>query len=68
MILCLCEGVNDRTVERVIDGGAATVAEIGERCGAGTGCGRCSCDLKDLLERGRANAKATGPNDKVLAK
>lgn len=49
MIVCLCHGVRDRDIDELIDRGAATVDEIGEMCGAGTGCGACLGDLEDKL-------------------
>ena len=49
MIVCLCHGVRDRDIDEVIDRGAATVDDIGEMCGAGTGCGACLGDLEDKL-------------------
>lgn len=39
MILCLCRGVSDRTVETVIADGACTPAQIERACGAGGDCG-----------------------------
>lgn len=49
MIVCHCRAVNERTVTRVVDHGADTVAEIGERCGAGTSCTACHPELERLL-------------------
>lgn len=49
MIVCLCHGVSDRDLERVIEAGASTVEEIGQRCGAGTDCGTCLGELRERL-------------------
>lgn len=49
-ILCLCEGVSERKVQRAIDRGAASVAEIGAACRAGSGCGGCHASLQALLD------------------
>lgn len=50
MIICLCHGVRDRDIDAVIGDGAETVEEIGQECGAGTGCGTCIPELEDKLE------------------
>jgi len=53
MIICICENVSDRALEREIDAGARTVREIRKACGAGGNCGSCVCDLKKMLARVR---------------
>lgn len=54
MIVCLCEGVTDREIKDHLGSGASTVREVGRRCGAGTDCGMCRCDIRDMLRhRGR---------------
>lgn len=50
MFVCLCEAVNDRTVEEAIAHGARTVHAIGEACGAGTNCGGCRPLLEEMLK------------------
>jgi bacterioferritin-associated ferredoxin len=50
VIVCLCHGQSDRDIRRVIDRGASSVADVGEGCGAGTGCGKCRETIHDLLE------------------
>lgn len=49
MLVCLCHPASDREIDAVIDDGARTVAEIGRKCGAGTGCGACVDELRDRL-------------------
>lgn len=49
MLVCLCHPASDRDIDAVIDDGARTVAEIGRKCGAGTGCGACVEELRDRL-------------------
>jgi bacterioferritin-associated ferredoxin len=49
LIVCACHGLRDRDIDEVIDGGAASVDEIGARCGAGTDCGACVGELEDKL-------------------
>ena len=50
MYVCLCRVVPRRLVEAAIASGARTVAEVGERCQAGTDCGRCQRTIARLLE------------------
>jgi len=49
MIVCLCHAVSDRDLDKVIESGATTVEEIGQRCGAGTDCGTCLGELRERL-------------------
>jgi bacterioferritin-associated ferredoxin len=49
VLVCICHPTSDRELDAVIDDGARTVQEIGQRCGAGTGCGSCLEDLRDRL-------------------
>jgi bacterioferritin-associated ferredoxin len=54
-LVCLCEGVSERKVRRAIEQGAGTLAEIGERCGAGTSCLSCHPTLEDALHECRVS-------------
>jgi len=49
MILCLCQGISDRTVRATIHGGAATLDDVVTACGAGSDCGACQEAVLDLL-------------------
>jgi bacterioferritin-associated ferredoxin len=49
MLVCMCHPTSDRDVDAAIDDGARSVEEIGQRCGAGTGCGTCSDELRSRL-------------------
>ena len=50
MIVCLCAGVNDKTIRRIVEEGASSVREVGAQTGAGTHCGSCCCDVRRLLQ------------------
>ena len=54
MIVCLCYGKSERDVDAAIREGADSVEAIGDRCGAGTGCGACVQEIAQRLgcERG----------------
>ncbi len=49
MILCLCEGVNDRVLRGAVREGACTISALARRTKAGTGCGACVRDLKQVI-------------------
>jgi bacterioferritin-associated ferredoxin len=55
VLICLCHPTSTRELDAVIDDGARTVQEIGQRCGAGTGCGACVEELRDRLVARGAN-------------
>lgn len=52
-LVCLCEGVSERKVRRAIADGASSLADIGERCGAGITCMSCHPTLEDALDECR---------------
>lgn len=49
MIICLCEGVSDRTIRTVIRKGCRSMRDLREATGAARNCGQCACDLKRML-------------------
>ena len=49
MIVCICKGVNDRKLREEIRNGNRTLREIRSCCGAGTDCGACTRQIRDLL-------------------
>jgi len=55
VLICICHPTSDRDLDTVIDDGARTLEEIGQRCGAGTGCGMCRDELRDRLVTKGAN-------------
>ena len=50
MFVCLCHAVTDKEVKSTIRGGAKSVEEVAEQCGAGGGCGMCHEQIKELIE------------------
>jgi bacterioferritin-associated ferredoxin len=58
MIVCLCEGLTERALLERIRGGVTTTRALARATGAGTRCGSCSCDLKRLVRRERAETEA----------
>ena len=53
MYVCICHAVSENRLTDAIAAGARTEEEVGDACGAGTGCGSCLdriCDVLDALE------------------
>jgi bacterioferritin-associated ferredoxin len=50
MFVCLCHVTTDSEIRNAIESGASTVEEVGESCGAGTGCGGCRSLIHEMLE------------------
>jgi len=50
MFVCLCHVTTDSEIQSLIADGASTVDQIGQRCGAGTGCGACRPQIHQMLE------------------
>jgi bacterioferritin-associated ferredoxin len=48
MYVCICAAVTEFELRTCIEDGARTAEEIGDACGAGTGCGTC-LDRVDVL-------------------
>lgn len=52
-LICNCNKVTESRLREAIEGGAGSVEELGACTLAGTGCGSCKSDLKQLLTRYR---------------
>jgi bacterioferritin-associated ferredoxin len=61
MIVCLCKGVSCRTIRDEVRRGNVTLKGIASACQAGTGCGSCVAQIRDLI-RGAAG-QAHGHDD-----
>ena len=49
MIVCVCAGVSERTLRKVVAEGATSLKQIERRCGAGGGCGACRPLIRECL-------------------
>lgn len=47
--LCRCSGATHGQVARAVEDGCLTVAEVGDACRAGTGCGGCRATIEAML-------------------
>ncbi len=64
MIICLCEGVTDRTVRKLARQGASSLYEVALACSAGASCGACRETLVQVLH---SEKKIEQPSDRKLA-
>jgi bacterioferritin-associated ferredoxin len=52
--VCICHAVPDTEIRSCIARGARTVEEVGDACGAGTGCGSCHDHIDVFLAAAHA--------------
>jgi bacterioferritin-associated ferredoxin len=69
MLVCHCHALTDRDIRRAVrTTGACSVAEVGDHCGAATGCGGCyevvdeivTCEKRRLVMVNHAEAHDCG--------
>ncbi|OLT15829.1 (2Fe-2S)-binding protein [Pseudonocardia sp. CNS-139] len=56
MYVCICHAVPDTEIRSCIARGARSVEEVGDACGAGTGCGSCHDHIDVILATANAPA------------
>ena len=49
MIVCVCHRVSEKEVNKAIKNGATSVSDVARACKAGTDCGACCCEIRDML-------------------
>jgi len=59
MIVCLCRGVPEQTIQRIISSGVRTVDDVSRICGAGTDCGACYRTLVEMVQECSDTSYAT---------
>ncbi len=60
MIVCLCKGVSSRTILAEIRRGNCTMKGIAQSCQAGTGCGACVPQIRELIGAHGSSARSQG--------
>jgi bacterioferritin-associated ferredoxin len=50
MYVCVCKAVTHAEVDRAIEGGALSVAEVTQACRAGGDCGACHAMIDQMIE------------------
>lgn len=58
MYVCLCRAVTDRAIQKAIDQGATSYRDIRDQLDAGTCCGKCVPDIRDMLDEQLARLAA----------
>jgi bacterioferritin-associated ferredoxin len=50
MIVCVCHRISEKRVKQAIACGAASVSDVARTCGAGTDCGACCVEIRDMIQ------------------
>lgn len=53
MYVCICRGINTRTLQSALAQGADSLTDLQQRLGVGTGCGRCMAHADQVLSEHR---------------
>jgi bacterioferritin-associated ferredoxin len=61
MVVCLCQGVSEKTVRASIATGACTRQQVTATCGAGDGCGTCHQTIKAMIVECRRSTARLAP-------
>lgn len=56
MVICLCKGVTDSKIRWLVQNGTTSAREVMRTSQAGSDCGSCVCQVRELVERTRAEA------------
>lgn len=51
MIICMCNGISDRDIKKMVDAGAKSVRDIQAQSLAGLCCGICVSELKECVNQ-----------------
>ncbi|HQA35023.1 MAG TPA: (2Fe-2S)-binding protein [Casimicrobium huifangae] len=54
MIVCICHGINDRTLRKAVDDGASTMSDLVSATGVSTCCGCCADCAREVLDEALA--------------
>ena len=50
-LVCICNHVSALEIKKILRAGALTISEIQDFTAAGTGCGRCKCEIDAIIEK-----------------
>lgn len=51
MYICLCKGITESTIREAVDQGASRMRDLKACLGISKQCGRCACDIKQILDQ-----------------
>ncbi len=60
MYICICKGVTDSVIREAVCQGACRMRDLKKCLGVSEQCGKCACDVKEVLEQtlsGKMNAR-----------
>lgn len=60
MIVCLCEGLNERQIREHVRQGHRDLKSLGRVCGAAADCGACACQVKRIAREESRAVEAPG--------
>ena len=49
MLVCICKGITDKTIENQIENGMSSFTEIRRKLGLASCCGQCASYAKELI-------------------
>lgn len=56
MYVCICNGLNQKSVEAAVSEGAPTVSSVYHNCGCTAKCGKCVPVVRDMWRDGQMQA------------
>lgn len=67
MYVCICHGITDRQIRRVVDQGARTLGEVQMKLPVGGCCGRCEDSARAVIRECQQPAHACCANSAAVA-
>lgn len=62
MIVCLCKGVSSRVIQAEVRRGNCSVKGIARACQAGTSCGACVRQIREMISASGSPARTQHDN------
>jgi bacterioferritin-associated ferredoxin len=62
MYVCLCHGVTSHTVAQAVAAGAITSKQVAQACFAGSDCGRCRRNVREIIDEVTNDASYVRPD------
>jgi bacterioferritin-associated ferredoxin len=62
MFVCVCKGVSDKKIRALVESGCArSLREVVTQCRAGSDCGSCLLQIRQIVEETQREADASAP-------
>ena len=55
MYICVCKAVTDSQIREAVNNGAQSMRAVREQLGVMTGCGKCACLTRDVVNSALAD-------------